>query len=229
MTGPATITHRIMRVALSGAGLLAALAYSPPARHWYLTYGATDHEASRTMPGDDLLPDPDLSSTRAISIGAAPAAVWPWLVQMGSGRGGAYTYDWVENLFGLGMHSADEVLPQFQHLAVGDVLPLGANGPGMRVEICDTATTLAFRSQDHRWVWIFGLSAEPGGTRLVSRNRIAVPNVSPARRLVNRMIMEPGSLIMERRMLLGIKQRAESHPQLPSRPGSDPPQASSHP
>jgi len=75
------------------------------------------------MPGDDLLPDADLSSTRGITIDAPPSAVWPGLVQMGSGRGGAYTYDWIENLFGLGMHSADEILPQFQHLAVITPLP----------------------------------------------------------------------------------------------------------
>jgi hypothetical protein len=67
--------------------------------------------------------------------------VWPWLVQMGSGRGGAYTYDWIENLFGLDMHSADAIMPEFQHLAVGDVLPLGPDGPGMRVEICDAEST----------------------------------------------------------------------------------------
>jgi hypothetical protein len=216
MKRPATINHRMLGVAIGGAGLVAALACSAPARHWYLTYGATEQEAVRGMPGDDLMPDPDLISTRAISIDAPPAAVWPWLVQLGSGRGGAYTYDWIENLFGLGMHSAAEILPQFQDLAVGDVLPLGPDGPGMRVEICDTDRTLAFRSEDHRWVWTFGLSADQGGTRLVSRNRIATPDAALARRLVNRVIMEPGSLIMERKMLRGIKQRAEAHPSLPA-------------
>jgi hypothetical protein len=191
------------------AALIAALAYSPPARRWCLTYGATPEEADRAMPGDDLLPGPVLRSTRAITIDAPPRAVWPWLVQMGSGRGGAYTYDWIENLFGLGMHSADAILPEFQHLAVGDVLPLGPNGPGMRVEICDAERTLAFRSSDGRWVWIFALSPQRGGTRLVSRNRIT-PDASIARRIVTRVVMEPGSLIMERKMLIGIKERAEA-------------------
>src|SRR5690349_13402587 len=112
-----------------GAATLVAAAYSPPVRRWCLTYGATAEEAAGVLPGDELLPDPDVVSTRAVTIGAAPQAVWPWLVQMGSGRGGAYTYDWIENLFGLNMHSADEILPQFQDLAAGDVLPLGADGP----------------------------------------------------------------------------------------------------
>jgi hypothetical protein len=124
--------------------------------------------------------------------------------------GGAYTYDWIENLFGLGMHSADEILPQFQHRTVGDLLLLGANGPGMRVEICDIERTLVFRSEDDHWVWIFGLYPYRAGTRLVSRNRITVADAPPVWRVAYRMIMEPGSLIMERRMLIGIKRRAES-------------------
>src|SRR4051794_10038206 len=142
---------------IGGAALIAALAYSRPARRLYLTYGASPEEADRTMPGDDLLPGQVLTSTRAITIDAPPSAVWPWLVQMGSGRGGAYTYDWIENLFGLGMHSADGILPEFQNLAAGDVLPLGPNGPGMRVEIFDPGRTLGFRSTAGDWVWLFHL------------------------------------------------------------------------
>jgi hypothetical protein len=178
-------------------------------RRWYLTWGATPQEVRRTMPGDELLVRPDIVSTRAVTIDAPPAAVWPWLVQMGSGRGGAYTYDWIENLFGLGMHSADRIRPEFQDLAVGDVLPVGPSGPGMRVAVCDAVRTLTFRSEDGRWVWIFGLYPVPEGTRLVSRNLIATPGASLLGRVANRVVMEPGSLIMERKMLLGIKERAE--------------------
>ena len=98
---------------------MAAAAYPVPLRRWYLTWGATPDEVAAELPGDDLLPDPDLLSTRAIGIAAPPSSVWPWLVQMGSGRGGAYTYDWIEKLLGLDMHSVDEVLPQYQDLAVG--------------------------------------------------------------------------------------------------------------
>jgi hypothetical protein len=194
---------------IGGAVLAAAAAYSPPARRWYLTYGATAEEAARELPGDDLVPHAGLTSTRAVTIEADPSMVWPWLVQMGSGRGGAYTYDWIENLFGLDMHSADRVLPQFQHLTVGDVLPLGATGAGMRVEICDPERTLVFRSTDGTWLWSFHLANFWLGTRLISRNRIADPGAGWARHLLNRIVMEPGSLVMERRMLLGIKERAE--------------------
>jgi hypothetical protein len=192
---------------LTGAGLAVAL--SPWARRRYMTWGATPEEASGPVPGDDLLPDAGLVSTRAITIDAEPEAVWPWLVQMGSGRGGAYTYDWIENLFGLNMHSADVILPQFQRLTVGDSLPLGTEGPDMQVEICDPARTLAFRSADSAWVWIFDLRPGQGGTRLVSRNRISPPGTSRAARLLYDVMMAPGSLIMERGMLRGIKTRVE--------------------
>jgi hypothetical protein len=195
---------------VGAAALVTAVVSAGRLRRWYLTWGARPDEIDRAMPGDDLLAIPDLLSTRAIGIGAPPVAIWPWLVQMGSGRGGAYTYDWIENLFGLDMHSADAILPQFQQLAQGDVLPLGRSGRAMRVEILEPARTLVFRSEDDRWVWIFGLYPEGETTRLVSRNRIAAPGASLAGRMVNRVVMEPGSLIMERRMLIGIKQRAES-------------------
>jgi hypothetical protein len=202
---------KITRVA-TGACLVAAAgaaAYSARSRRWYLTWGARPDEVERLMPGDELLAAPDLLSTRAITVAAPPAAIWPWLVQMGSGRGGAYTYDWIENLFGLDMHSADRILPEFQHLAVGDVLPVGGGAVGLRVEVLQPERMLALRSEDGVWVWIFGLYPEDGTTRLVSRNRIATPAASLGRRVVNRLIMEPGSLVMERKMLIGIKQRAE--------------------
>lgn len=188
---------------------LAAASYPLMFRRRCLTWGATPDEVARGLPGDELLADPDILSTRAVTVDAPPSAIWPWLVQMGSGRGGAYTYDWIENLFGLGMHSANEVLPEFQDVQVSDEFRLGPNRPMMRVEVLDPERVFAFRLEDETWVWIFGLFPEEGMTRLVSRNRIATPNASPMMRLFNLLFMEPGSLIMERKMLLGIKQRAE--------------------
>ena len=209
---------KILVKTITGAALAAgagAVAYPVFFRHRCLSWGATAEEMSRKLPGDELLTDPDIVSTRAVTIDAPAGAVWPWLVQMGSGRGGAYTYDWIENLFGLGMHSADEILPQFQDLKVGDELPLGPNRPMMRVEVCDPERALTIRFADGNWVWIFALAAEGGRTRLISRNRIATPGAPPPVRLLNLLVMEPGSLIMERKMLLGIKHRAERLEQAP--------------
>jgi hypothetical protein len=200
-------TKRAIGAALLTAGVVSA-AYPLLLRKWCLTWGATPDEVAADIPGDELMPLPDLVSTRAITIDAPPAAIWPWLVQMGSGRGGAYTYDWIENLFGLDMHSADQILPEFQHLAIGDVLPVGPNGPGLRLEVLEPERVLAFRSVDNNWVWQFALFPRGDSTRLVSRNRITTHTLGLPHRLAY-VLMEPGSLLMERKMLLGIKRRAE--------------------
>jgi hypothetical protein len=203
----ATPTRIIGCVGLAAG--LAAGAYPLLLRRRCLTWGATRDEVTRPLPGDDLLATPDMVSTRAITIDAPPSAVWPWLVQMGSDRGGAYTYDWIENLFGLSMHSASTVLPEFQDVTVGDAFPLGQGGPQLHVEILDPEHSLVFRFDGANWIWSFNLVPENGSTRLVSRNRIATPNASVAKRAFNALLMEPGSLVMERKMLKGIKQRAE--------------------
>jgi len=187
--------------------LVTALAgaYAVGLRHRVLTWGATGHEAAADLPGDELLTDPDGISTRAITIDAPPSAVWPWIVQMGpSPRGGAYTYDWIENLLRLDMHSTDHVLPQFQHPRVGDTIALGANQ--MRLERVDPQRSLAWRSSDGNWVWSFVLRPGERGTRLISRNRYRMPTLAAKLAMLP---MEPGSLVMERKMLIGIKERAQ--------------------
>jgi hypothetical protein len=188
---------------------LGSLAYPLFFRRWCLTWGARPDEVSRKLPGDELLTEPAIVSTRAVWVDTPASSIWPWLVQMGPGRGGAYTYDWIENLFGLGMHSADKILPQYQDIQVGDAQRLGKRGPLLRVAVLEAERSLALRSDDGNWVWAFSLVPEDAGTRLISRNRIATPGAPLPVRLFNLLVMEPGSLIMERKMLLGIKQRAE--------------------
>ncbi len=198
---------RVRPIRALAALAAGALAYRFYLKDRHLTWGATPEEAHGPLPGDDLLPNPSVLSTRAIAIDAPPSAVWPWLVQMGSGRGGAYTYDWIENLLGLEMHSSDRILPEFQDIRVGAILYSPKEGPGMRAELIDPERTLAWRSEDGKWVWTFNLIPDGDGTRLVSRNRI-----KPGRSLGARLgmaVMEPGSWVMERKMLLGIKERAE--------------------
>jgi hypothetical protein len=198
------ITHRSRgRTTVS---LLAALAVLYPfARRPILTWGATTEEAGSRLPGDELLEEADGVTTRAITIDAPAAAVWPWLAQMGPApRGGAYTYDWIENLLGLDMHSADGVLPEFQHPEVGDTIGLGPNL--MRIERVEPQRILAWRSEDGNWVWTFVLEETDGTVRLISRNRFRLPTLAAR---ISMLPMEPGSLLMERQMLRGIKERAE--------------------
>jgi hypothetical protein len=197
--------RKLLAAILLAAGLAAV--YRRVLREPILNWGATADEAAPPLSGDELLEDADIVATRAITVDAPAAAVWPWLVQMGPGRGGAYTYDWIENLFGLGMHSATEILPEFQELEVGRVLRSRGGGMGMRIEILEPEHVLSPRSEDGSWVWTFVLEDERGRTRLLSRNRIRVGGSLGGRLAM--LAMEPGSLVMEHKMLRGIKERAE--------------------
>ena len=201
---------RILTAVAAVAAAAAAIdrLYRRFLRERVLTWGATAEEAARSLPGDELLDPADIVATRAIGIDAPPSAIWPWLVQMGPGRAGAYTYDWIENLLGLNMHSADRIHPEWQDLEVGDVVRSREDRPGMRVEILEPQRTLSNRSEAGDWVWTFVLVPENGSTRLISRNRIAMKGAAAGQRL-GMLVMEPGSLVMERKMLLGIKERAE--------------------
>jgi hypothetical protein len=184
-------------------GAIAAL--YPHLRRLILSWGATSEEAASRLPGDELLEDANGVSTRAITIDAPATSIWPWLAQMGpSPRGGAYTYDWIENLLGLDMHSVDRVLPEFQHPQVGDTINLGANE--MRLARVEPEHVLAWRSDDGNWVWAFVLEEANGATRLISRNRFRLPRLAAR---LSMLPMEPASLLMERRMLRGVKNRAE--------------------
>jgi hypothetical protein len=186
------------------AAALAVL-YARFLRRPVLTWGATEGEAAARLPGDELLEEADGVATRAIEIEAPPDAVWPWIAQMGPApRGGAYTYDWIENLVGLNMHSADRVLPEFQHPEVGDTIGYGSNR--MRVERVEPERVLSWRSEDGNWVWTFVLEAGNGSTRLISRNRFRLPTLGARLGMIP---MEPASLLMEWKMLRGIKERAE--------------------
>lgn len=176
-------------------------------RPWHMTWGATADEAGGRLPGDELLPDADIVSTRAVEIDAPPWAVWPWLVQMGPGRGGAYTYDWIERRLGIDIRNVDRVVPELQHLQVGDEIPMP--GYAMRVERLDRESAMVIRSTTGGWVWAFVLRPVGERTRLVSRNRID-RGAWGARDWIGYPLMEPGSWIMERKMLRTIRERAEA-------------------
>jgi hypothetical protein len=185
--------------------VVLAAAYFRFLRAPILNWGATREEAAAVLPGDELLQEADGIATRAIEIQAPPGAIWPWLAQMGpSPRGGAYTYDWIENLLGLNMHSVTRVLPEYQQPQVGDTIEYGTNR--MRIELVEPEHVLAWRSEDGNWVWTFIVEPRNGSTRLISRNRFRLPTLVARLGMV---LMEPASLVMERKMLHGIKERAE--------------------
>jgi hypothetical protein len=192
----------------SGYGVALALyllAIRPRMSRW----GATDDEVSRAAPGDHVVATPHTTTTRGVTIRAQPDEVWPWLVQMGAGRGGLYSYDWLDRLFGyIGSASIDQILPQFQDLAVGDVIPLG-RGPSWPVIVADRERALVVEPVRGRVTWAWLLSAtDADTTRLISRVRTLVG--SQALTLAFAPAIDLPWFLMERAMLHGIKRRAEN-------------------
>jgi hypothetical protein len=217
--------HRLL-VGTSLATLIASLAASAwVAAHWrrMLQWGATDAEATEWITGDDIVDTPKYRSTHAVTIQAPVRAVWPWLVQMGQGRGGLYSYDWLENLVGCHIHSIDRVDPDLQHLAVGDIVRMVPEGtqPPLRFAVATiTAPYLlvlgppqtraaAYAAHVPYPSWTFRLEpVGPERCRLVVRfqNDFAP---SPLASMSNKYALAPIHLLMERKMMLGIKRRAE--------------------
>jgi hypothetical protein len=208
-----------------GLGAAAFTTYWKLVRPWHLHWGAARDEAQRSYPGDEFLPEAKMVATHAITIEAPPNKVWPWLAQIGQGRGGFYSYDWIENMMGLDIHTADQILPEYQNIQVGDIVPLAPNGFGFPVALVEPQRFLVLRG-DTRLdsgaipgmasgeyfgsTWGFYLEPLPENkTRLVERWKADwSPTLKNA--FFMRLFMEPGAFLMERRMLLGIKQRAEA-------------------
>ena len=198
-------------LSLSLACTWLAVAGWPRLRARLLDFGSTAGEQARALPGDELLPGADLVATRAISIAAPPAAVWPWLVQIGTGRAGAYAYDWLDRLMGLEMHSSWRIIDGLQDLSVGDVIPVANDGTGLRVRRLEHGRVLGTLADDERWAWTWVLEPEGGGTRLLSRTRMLVADAGPLQRASTELFLIPASWLMERKMLQGLKLRAEGY------------------
>ena len=197
--------ENVLRAFLAASAL--TLAYLKLVRPRVLSWGARPDEVAAVLPGDAILPSVCLQTTRAVGIDALPEQVWPWLVQMGPRpRAGVYTYDWIERLLGIDIENSGRILPQFQHLEPGEFFALGKNGNGLRVKEVLPARALVLQWEPGLSTWaIVILPDGEGSTRLLSRNRIA--GSGPLFRLAM-AIMEPASLVMERKMLQGIRARA---------------------
>lgn len=206
-------------VAAAAAAIIGAIGFFA-VRPRMLCWGATPTEAGASMDGDQLITDPILTTTRAISIRAGADRVWPWLAQMGQGRGGFYSYEWLENLVGLDIHNADRIITALQDLRPGDLIPF-RRGRGVNVvkveplHLLVLAGTLnppksdAVDTAPVGGTWVFALN-ELGSqeTRLVVRSRVAKFEPWWLSRLMM-LLLEPVHFVMERKMLQGIKQRAE--------------------
>jgi hypothetical protein len=188
--------------ALAAAAVLVGL-YVWAIKPWHMRWGATDEEATCTMPGDELIPGAG-SATRAISIDASPADAWPWLVQLGYGRAGWYSYDWIDNDF---KPSADRILSEYQNLEIGDKI-LMMPEMGFVVESIEEAHSIVSVLQDGSTSWCLALYPDDGLTRLVSRWRPKFER-TPATFFMT-MLSEPGTFIMEQKMLRTIRDRVEA-------------------
>lgn len=210
--------------ALGALQVAGCVLLSPFLRSWYNRWGASDKEIQETLPGDELVPNPMLDYTHAISIAAPPSAIWPWLVQIGQGRGGLYSYDGLENLAGCKIQSADIILAEHQNPNPGDLVRLGPQGyPCFSIAAIEQGKALVLVSADPKTgeptndnprtekgysiaSWQFVLEpVEAQSTRLLVRQRLAY---SPDMAWIWRLT-EPISFVMERKMILGIKHRAE--------------------
>jgi hypothetical protein len=192
---------------------------------WISRWGATREEVQQTLPGDELIPNPGLVTTKAITIHARAEAIWPWLMQMGIDRGGLYSYLWVENwLLRLRVQNSNEIRPEWQTLQVGDFIRFTPKeyalnpGPGLYIMQLEPNRALAGCfgmegappdcTQSATWQFIL----EPAGdqaTRLVLRSRSADPGSALATNAAK--FAQAFQFYMERKMLLGIKQRAEAY------------------
>ncbi|MEY2459535.1 MAG: hypothetical protein QOG30_1365, partial [Acidimicrobiaceae bacterium] len=183
-------------------------------RRWQARWGATDAEVAADLPGDELMPRADRSATRTVTIAAPPNQVWPWLVQMGQGRGGLYSYDVLENLIGCDIQSADHIAEEWQHVTVGDSFRLHPDVV-LRVAIVEPDHALVIQGgvpmgdaappYDFTWAFVLKELAD-GNTQLVIRERynftrwwapLIVDSVRPV------------SFVMTRKMMLGIRARTE--------------------
>jgi len=217
-----------MREGLGGVATMLFILLTPFLNSQRNRWGATDAEIQRDLPGDDLVPNPKGSYIHAITIRATATDIWPWLVQIGQARGGFYSYELLENIIGCKMRTADRIIPELQHLKVGDSIPMHPTmgSPYKVVAIepyralvlqirVDAQTGNTFGDADkvpekyQNSSWVFFLDeSNDGTTRLISRSRNDW-NKSLGNTLFY-SIFGGMSVAMDRKMLLGIKERVEA-------------------
>jgi hypothetical protein len=198
----------MIQIGIFTGAALVAVAFFGLYRPWHLKWGATREELARTMPGDEIVKRPIFDATRVVTIYARPEDIWPWIVQIGFGRAGWYSIDLFDNL---GRHSSERIVPELQHIEVGDLVPLGpGEGSGMFVkEFVTNRSMLWWTGKDGQTTWAWGLyPTSDGTTRLVTRVRTPFSWRQPMS-AVWLVLSEVADFPMMRKCLLGIKRRAE--------------------
>jgi hypothetical protein len=178
-------------------------------------FGATADDVARSMPGDDLVPRPSGCSTRATIMHAPVDAIWPWLLQMGQDRAGFYSYDWLERIAGAGIHNANRIVPEWQHLAPGDLMRTyrdvrGREPLGWIVTCVEPYRCLVVRSRNSDWSWSIILAPiDDQTTKVIARTRTDW-SAHPRWMAPLDLVGEPAHFIMELGVLRGVKRRAEA-------------------
>ena len=178
-------------------------------RPWQLKWGGSPEVLVRGMPGDEIVHRPIFNATRAVTVRARPEDIWPWIVQIGFHRGGWYTYDLLDSL---GRRSAERIIPEFQHMEVGDLIPMGpGKNSGIWVkELVLNRSMVWWSKKEDRTTWVWSLDPLPDGeTRLVTRVRAPLSWSEPLS-IVWLAMFELADFPMMRKCLLGIKRRTEA-------------------
>ena len=201
-----------------GLATLAAVAvvtYLRFIRPWQLRWGATNAEVERAMPGDDVVKFPTFNATRGVTIQTRPEEIWPWLLQIGVTRAGWYSYDWLDNL---GKPSAQRIMPELQHVEVGDLIPISPDGKqGLNVKDFEANRCMLWWDKKGEVTWYWGLSPQDDSqTRLITRVREHYRWLSPT--ILFSLLVEFTDIVMMRKCMLGIKQRAEHSRELTEGP-----------
>ena len=200
---------------VEGAALIAFHLLTPFLRSYRARWGAVNDELSRVLPGDELVAYPKWQYTHAITIAAPAPEVWGWLVQIGSGRGGLYSYDGLENLAGCNLHNSDQNLPEFQRLQAGDEIRIHPKAPGMNVAAVEAGHYILIHNDNRKTsvpnyihtTWLLYLHAiDPTTTRLISRGRNDYSPELANKLWMGPLFVEPMGFVMERKMLLGIRE-----------------------
>jgi hypothetical protein len=184
---------------------------APLFRRWHLRWGATQAEVAGAMPGDELVSEPSFNATRAITICTPPEAVWPWLVQIGYGRAGWYSYDLFDNA---ARPSAERILPEYQQPKIGDWVPMSSKvneTTAFKIKAFEPNRWLLWEKPHSTWAWKL-VPLDGGRTRLITRvkDRYAW-HASPGNALLSVILMEFGDFAMMRKLFLNVKRRAERH------------------